>query len=181
MMKQTFSKIAWIILYLTPILFWLEIYWSWTTEYDENWAHFFRATFISLLAVGLLFLTRIKDKKIINFQIITKIIIFLFSSPLTIFAIVIYSMIFSFQWKWSGSHVENGKSYSDIKKRNYFKAENYLILDNLTTNADTIKTVVSRDGEIEKIVRLKGGQEIELSNSFLNSLTDKQRKNLSEY
>ncbi len=90
-------------------------------------------------------------------------------------------MTIPMQWKWSSSYIHDGKSYSDIKKRNYFKAENYLVLDDLTTNADTIMTVVTRNGEIEKIVRLKNGQKIELNNSFLDSLTEKQRENLTEY
>ena len=68
-----------------------------------------------------------------------------------------------------------------IKKRNYFKAENYLILNDLTPDSDTIKTVVSRNGEIEKIVKLENGQEDELNNSILDSLTEKQRENLTEY
>ena len=85
------------------------------------------------------------------------------------------------QWKWSSSHVKDGKSYSDIKKRNYFKAENYLIIDDLTTNPDTIMTTVTRNGEIESIVRLKDGQKIEVDKSILDELTEKQKKNLIDY
>jgi hypothetical protein len=90
-------------------------------------------------------------------------------------------MTIPMQWKWSSSHVKDGKSYSDIKKRNYFKAENYLILDNLTADADTILVVVTRSGEIEKIERFESGQRIELNNSILDGLTEKQREKLTEY
>ncbi len=59
--------------------------------------------------------------------------------------------------------------------------KNCLFLNDLTPDSDTIKTVVSRNGEIEKIVRLENGREIELNNSILDSLTEKQRENLTEY
>jgi hypothetical protein len=56
-----------------------------------------------------------------------------------------------------------------------------LILDDLTTEADTILVVVTRSGEIEKIERFEGGQRIELNNSILDDLTEKQRDKLTEY
>lgn len=180
-MNRTLTKIAWLILPLAPILFWIEIYRAWTTEYDENWAHFFSAIFISFLTIVLLIFTKIEHNAFIRLKIIFKASILLISSPLTVGAIILYLMIFPMQWKWSSSHVNNGKSYSDIKKRNYFKAENYLILDNLTSNPDTIMAVINRNGKIEKLIRLKGGQEIHLNKSILDSLSEKQRKNLTEY
>jgi hypothetical protein len=172
-------KIAWIILALTPILFWWEIYRATTTEYDENWGHFCLAVFISFLTFGILIFNR-KDFET-KLKRIIRIIAILFASPLTVALLVIYQETIPMRWKWTGSHSSDGKTYSDIKKRNYFKAENYLILNDLTPDSDTIKTVVSRNGEIEKIVRLEDGQEIELNNSILDSLTEKQRENLIEY
>lgn len=180
-MRRILEKIAWTILCLTPFIFWWEIYRASTTEYDENWAHFFLAVFISFSTVGILVFIRKSLLFTIKFRKIVKLTSLLLSSPLTVGLIILYQMTIPMQWKWSGSHVNDGKSYSDIKKRNYFKAENYLILDDLTEHADTIMTVVTRDGEIEKVMRLKDGQEIELDTSILNDLTEKQRKNLTEY
>ena len=180
-MRQTLDKISWLILCLTPILFWWEIYRASTTEYDENWAHFFLAVFVSLLTVGLLIFNRNSLQFRARLRQVIKLTSLLLASPITVGLLILYQMTIPMQWKWSGSHVNDGKSYSDIKKRNYFKAENYLILDDLTTNADTIKTVVTRNGEIERIVRLEGGQEIELKESILDELTEKQKQNLIEY
>jgi hypothetical protein len=162
-------------------LIWWEIYRASTTEYDENWAHFFLAVFVSFLTVGLLVFNRNSLQFKARFRQVIKLTSLLLASPLTVGLIVLYQMTIPMQWKWSSSHVKDGKSYSDIKKRNYFKAENYLILDNLTADADTILVVVTRSGEIEKIERFESGQRIELNNSILDGLTEKQREKLTEY
>jgi hypothetical protein len=180
-MRQTLDKISWLILCLTPILFWWEIYRASTTEYDENWAHFFLAVFVSFLTVGILVFNRKSLQFKNKFILVIKLTSLLLASPITVGLIILYQMTIPMQWKWSSSHVKDGKSYSDIKKRNYFKAENYLILDDLTTEADTILVVVTRSGEIEKIERFEGGQRIELNNSILDDLTEKQRDKLTEY
>ena len=180
-MRRTLDKISWLLLCLTPILFWWEIYRASTTEYDENWAHFFLAVFVSVLTVGLLVFNRNSLQFKVRFRQVIKLTSFLLASPLTVGLIILYQMTIPMQWKWSSSHVKDGKSYSDIKKRNYFKAENYLIIDDLTTNPDTIMTTVTRNGEIESIVRLKDGQKIEVDKSILDELTEKQKKNLIDY
>ena len=180
-MMRTFRKVAWLVLCLTPILFWIEFYRASTTQYDENWAHLFAAVFVSFLTVGILIFNRKDFESIPTQKKIVRMIALLFASPLTVGLLVLYQTTIPMQWKWSSSYVNNGKSYSEIKKRNYFKAENYLIFDDLITNSDTTITVVTRNGEIEKIVRLKNGAEIELDRSIFKRLTDQQRENLIKY
>jgi len=180
-MKGVIRKIFWLIIGITPFLFWTEIYRASTTEYDENWAHFFLAVFISFLTVGLLifvrndFTTNIKLKRFVKYFSI------LVASPLTVGLIIVYQMTIPMQWKWSSSHSNNGKSYSDIKKRNYFKAENYLIIDNLSSTPDTIKATVNRKGELKELVKIKNGMENKIELLDLNNLSDNQKENLMEY
>jgi len=72
-------------------------------------------------------------------------------------------------------------SYKYEKRRNYFKAENLLIIDNLETNADTIKAIMKRNGEIESLLRIQSGQEIKLNINELEFLSEKQITELTKY
>lgn len=178
-MKQILKRIVWLIIAFTPVLFWFEIYKAWTTEYDENWGHFFLSVIISFVTVGLLIAVRNDYLQTDKLKRSVRFFSILLATPLTVGIIILYQMTIPMQWKWSGSYIKDGQSYAYIKRRNYFKAENYLIIDNLSAEPDTIKAIVSRNGE--ELVRLKDGTEIKVQLTDLKKLTDRQLKKLREY
>ena len=180
-MIRRLKNIAWIIIGLAPIIFWFEIYRAWTTEYDENWGHFFLAVIVSFFTVGLLIFVRQDSSRKSALKRIIKISAIALASPVTVALIVVYHQTIPMRLEWSGGYSDNGKSYSDEKRRNFFKAENILILDNYGEQPDTIKATVKRDGELEKLVRIQNGQEIPIETNKWERLSQKQKQILLEY
>jgi hypothetical protein len=93
-MKRTINKITWVILGLTPVLFWFHIYRASTTEYDENWFHFFVAILISFLTIGLLVFNRKDFESYKKQKELIQIFSLVFASPLTVGLIIFYQMTF---------------------------------------------------------------------------------------
>ena len=180
-MKRTLVKILWILVCLTPILFWFFIYQASISEYDDNWAFFFISFFVSIItAIELLILRKEDNVKYKNRKIL-RVYTNIFGTPIAIIFIWFYIDFIQMNFKWSSVHVNEGKSYSDHKSRNIFKAENLIVLNDLSNEPDSISSVIKRSGEIEKLFKHVNGRLIEISVSEIDYLTDKQKKALLEY
>ena len=180
-MNRRLKNISWIVIGLAPFLFWFEMYRAWTTEYDENWGHFFLAIIISFITVGLLIFVRNDASNSSVLKRVIKLIAILLASPVTVGLIVVYLQMVPMRLVWSGGYTDKGKSYSDEKKRNFFKAENILIIDNPGERPDSLKAIVKKNGQLEMLVRINNGREIPISKAELEILTPKQRRILLEY
>ena len=82
---------------------------------------------------------------------------------------------------YTSAYTKKGEAYEEEKRRNYFKAENLLILKNLGAKPDSIKATVKNNGELEKLVRVKNGKVILITKSDLSILTLKQNEVLFKY
>ena len=183
-MKQTIKKISWVIIGLIPVIFWLELYYSSTTEYDENLAHLFLAVLFSIVNVALLIYVRTDFSNQSTLKRVIRIYSIILGTPLTFGFIIIYLQTISMNFVSTSAYTKGpngGETYLEEKRRNYFKAENTLILDNRSAHADTIKAVVTRSGELEKLVHFRNGQESTMEISELDKLTKKQREKLIVY
>ncbi|WP_303917906.1 hypothetical protein [Draconibacterium sediminis] len=180
-MKRILLRILWILVCLSPILFWYLIYKASQSEYDDNWAFFFIAVFVSIGTVISLLTLRKLDKQNYRNRKVIRLYSNILGTPIAILFIWIYIDFIQMNYKWSSVHVNEGKSYSDHKSRNIFKADNLIVLDDLTDSPDSISSVIKRNGEIEKLFKHENGRLIEISVSEIDYLTEKQKKALLEY
>ena len=73
------------------------------------------------------------------------------------------------------------KPYQAEKYRNYFKAKNILINENLSVKPDTIVGIVLRNGTVDQIFRLKMGDTINLGHAEIEKLIKEQIRELTTY
>ncbi|WNH08689.1 hypothetical protein [Thalassobellus suaedae] len=114
-----------------------------------------------------------------NFIKLNYILAFLTISAIVIY--VIYGAFFRMNYGSMGSYGNESISYSFEKKRNFFRAKNILVVDNLLGRVDSLSSVIKRNGTIEKLYRQENGELIEIHLTDIK-LTDKRQKTaLLEY
>ncbi len=107
--------------------------------------------------------------------------ILIVSTSITVVFIGIYGAFFQMSYGSSGSYGNNSVSYSFKKQRNFFKAHNILIIDNLSGRVDSLSSVIKKDGTIKKLYRHVNGKLIEISPIDIKFTYEKQKKALFEY
>ncbi|AXP81160.1 hypothetical protein CJ739_2079 [Mariniflexile rhizosphaerae] len=93
----------------------------------------------------------------------------------------IYETFFRINYGSSYSYANKSLSYSFEKQRNFFKAKNLLVIDNLSGSIDSLSSVIKRDGTIEKIYRHEKGKLIEISPTDIKFTDEMQKKLLFDY
>src|SRR5690606_23059433 len=138
-------------------VFWFFIYKAWTTEYDTNFGFLILAFFISVFTtIGLVYLIR-KDFSKNTLKTFIKYFSLLLGTPIALIGLWIYVGIFHMNFISLGYSTKPNKTYQIEKFRNYFKAQNTLVDENLSQNSDTIVGIILRDGTVDQLFRVKMG------------------------
>ena len=116
-MKRKLLRILWILVCLTPILFWYLIYKASQSEYDDNWAFFFIAVFVSIGTVISLLTLRKLDKQNYRNRKVIRLFSNILGTPIAIFFIWIYIDFIQMNYKWSSVFVNEGRYANFYEKK----------------------------------------------------------------
>ncbi len=180
-MRQRIYDILWLTLAGTTIVFGYYIYKSWTTEYDENVNALAIAVLISIFTTIVLVYLIFKDSIKNKLKTCIKYFTIFCGTPITLLFFWTYIGIFQMNFIYTSYSTRPNKPYQAEKYRNYFKAKNILINENLSVKPDTIVGIVLRNGTVDQIFRLKMGDTINLGHTEIEKLTKEQIIELTTY
>jgi hypothetical protein len=178
---QSLKNYFWISIIATTLLVWYFFYVAWTTEYDENANNLVYSILTSILNLILLLYLDKKEQLKTTGKKLLKFLVILFGTPLTFIFVILYCSTLKMNYVTTTYSAKPKETYQVGKFRNLFKARNTLINKNLSKNLDTIVCEVKKNGNIQKLYRLKNGQKVAFNFTELKKLSEKQQKELISY
>jgi len=180
-MRQRIHDILWLTIATTTIIFGYYIYKAWTTEYDENVNSLALAILLSVFTLIILIYLVRTDLGKNKLKTFIKYFTLFLGTPIALIYPWVYLTFFQMSFISMGYSTKPNKTYQVEKFRNYFKAQNILVDENLSQNPDTIIGVILRNGIIDQLYRVKRGDTMNLTRTDIEYLTKEQIKALTTY
>jgi amino acid transporter len=173
------KNIIWFIATILPLTIWFLLYKAYNSDYDDNVTFLIQSILLSFLTIVILvFLYRIDRERFKKLKWLNTYIIML-GSPLTYFFAWAYMTFIPMSWQWTQDISKKDEKYSLSKYQNFFKTK-YVYHDG-QFNSDTLIITVTRNDNVQSILILKDGQEMETSIDKLQNRDKLSKLGLFKY